>query len=281
MELALVCKGLGFAEAPRWHDERLWVSDMAAGVVLAISLDGAVAEMCAVTGRPSGLGWLPQGDLLVVSMHERRVMRQRDGELAVHADLTGVVSADLNDMVVDGEGRAYVTNFGYDAAAGADPTTTGVILVHPDGVVEPPMGSLFRPNGCAITSDGRTFLVAETRVHRLTAFTIGDGGRLVEQRVVASLPSGSWADGLCVDAEGAAWIADPKGRRCFRVASDGSIVEVIDTAPYQAIACALGGDGRRTLFVTLADIRPFAEMARERTSCVGVVSVDVPGAGWP
>lgn len=280
MEPRPLCSGLGFAEAPRWHDERLWVSDIAVGEVVAIDLDGGIERVCEVPGRPSGLGWLPDGTLLVVSMHDRQIL-QLDGDLEVHADLRPLVVADLNDMVVDGFGRAYVTNFGYDAIAEATPRATGVVLVHPDGRAEPPAGELFRPNGCGVTADATTFVVAETRVHRLSAFTIGDDGRLADQRVVGMLPRGSWADGICLDAEGAAWVADPKGKRCFRLARDGSITDTIDTAPMQAIACALGGGDRRTLFVTLGLIRPWPEMARDRSARIDGYRVAVPGAGWP
>jgi sugar lactone lactonase YvrE len=276
-----VVTGLGFAEAPRWRDGRLWFSDIAAGSVHAVALGGPVEHICDVPGRPSGLGWLPDGSLLVISMRDRQVLRLDGRRPYVHADLGHLVVADLNDMVVDGHVRAYVTNFGYDAEADAPPQTTGVIMVDPDGRADAPAGELFRPNGCAITADGSTLVVAETRVHRVTAFTIATSGRLTEQRTVGALPSGSWADGLCLDAENAAWVADPKGMRCFRMAADGSITATIDTSPLQAIACVLGGADRRTLFVTLGRIRPWADMAADRQARIDATTVDVAGAGWP
>lgn len=277
----VLCCGLGFAEAPRWHDRRLFISDMATREVVAVDSDGGTTSICHVAGRPGGLGWLPDGDMLVVSMHDRQVQRLTADGLHVHADLSTAVSADLNDMVVDGAGRAYVTNFGYEATIGATPIPTGIVLIHPDGRVEPPVGTLLRPNGCAVTGDGTTFLVAETRVHRVSAFEIAQDGQLTDHRIVGSLPGGSWADGICVDEEDAVWIADPKGCRCFRMGPDGSISETIDTAPFQAIACTLGGEDRRTLFLTVGTIRPFAEMARDRHAEIHAYDVDVPGAGWP
>ena len=173
-----------------------------------------------------------------------------------------------------------MTNFGYDPAA-SEPVTTGVLLVRPDGSVEPPAGELFRPNGCGIVQDGSTFVVAETRVHRLAAFRVDADGSLREQRTIGTLPSGSWADGLCLDAEDAIWVADPKGRRCFRMTLAGEVTEIIDTAPMPAIACALGGEDRRTLFITLAPVRPFDEAAEGGDAEIHAVAVDVPGAGWP
>jgi sugar lactone lactonase YvrE len=277
----IVCKNLGFPEAPRWHDGHLWASDMATGEVLAIDRNGAVESVCSVPGTPSGLGWLPDGRLLVVSMHDRQVLRLEGDRLEVHADVTAFVAADLNDMVVDDTGRAYVTNFGYDAVEETTPVTTGVTLVHPDGRIEPPFGELFRPNGCAITADGATLVVAETRVHRLTTFTIGDQGRLADQMLRGMLPSGTWADGLCLDERDAAWVADPKGKHVFRILADGTVTDTIDTAPLQAIACVLGGDDRCTLFVTLGDIRSWAVMAADRRGQIAAFRVDVPGAGRP
>jgi sugar lactone lactonase YvrE len=256
------------------------VSDMATRRVLSIGLDGAIDVVCTIDDQPSGLGWTPDGDLLIVAMRRRVVLRLRDGQVEPYADLSGLVAADLNDMVVDEHGRAYVTNFGYEPGEG-EPASTGIIVVHPDGSVDVPMGDLFRPNGCAISADGTTFVVAETRVHRIAAFTVGADGRLKDQRAFGLLPRGTWADGLCLDARGAAWVADPKGRHCYRVTAQGDISDVIDTAPLQAIACALGGDDRRSLFVTLGLIRPWEEMATARRGRIDAYRVDVPGAGWP
>ena len=273
--------GFGFLEAPRWHDERLWVSDMARHTVFTVDASGTATPMFELDDSPSGLGWLPDGRLLVVSMHARKVLRREHyGRLVLHADLGPLVDADLNDMVVDGHGRAYVTNFGYDAAT-SEPKSTGVVLVHPDGSTEGPVGELFRPNGCGIVQDGSTFVVAETRVHRLAAFRIADDGSLHDQRTIGELPSGSWADGLCLDAEDAVWVADPKGRRCFRLTKDGETTDIIDTSPMPTVSCALGGPDRRTLFLTLAPIRPFDEAAGGGVAEIRTVAVEVPGAGWP
>jgi sugar lactone lactonase YvrE len=280
MDAETLCDGLGFPEAPRWRDGRLYVSDIAARQVLSIGADGAIEVACMLDDRPSGLGWMPDGALVVVAMHNRVLLRVRDGQPEQYADLSGVVTAELNDMVVDADGRAYVTNFGYDVAQD-EPATTGIVVVHPDGSIDPPVGELFRPNGCAITADGTTLVVAETRVHRIAAFTLAADGSLSNQRVFAALPSGTWADGLCLDEEGAVWVADPKGCHCYRVTAGGEIGQVIDTAPMQAIACALGGPDRRTLYLTLGRIRGWDEMAADRQGRIHAYRVDVPGSGWP
>jgi sugar lactone lactonase YvrE len=276
-----VAAGIGFGEAPRWHEGRLWFSDMARGLVCRISDEGAVEQVCPVPGRPSGLGWLPDGRLLVVSMRHRIVYRWDGDRLERHADLRALVPADLNDMVVGRDGVAYVTGFGYDAEAGQPRTPTGVVLVRPDGSAEMQPGKLFRPNGCAITPDGSRLVIAQTRLHRISGQPIGADSRLGAVVDVAALPSGSWADGLCLDAEGALWVADPKGRRVFRALSDGTLDCVLETGDRTPTACVLGGPARRTLYVTMAPVRPLEDAAADLQGRIECLEVAVPGAGWP
>jgi sugar lactone lactonase YvrE len=276
-----IADGIAFGEAPRWHAGRLWFSDIPRGVVCRLSDDGALEDVCRVPGRPSGLGWLPDGRLLVVSMHGRVVYRWDGERLELHADLSGLVPADLNDMVVGPDGTAYVTGFGYDAEAGEPWKPTGVVLVRPDGTAEMQGGQLFRPNGCAITPDGSRLVIAQTRLHRVSAQPIGVAGRLGDPVDIADLPSGSWADGLCLDAAGAVWVADPKGRRVFRVLDDGTLDRALVTGGRSPVACVLGGSERRTLFVLTAPIRPMHEAVDDPQGRIEAFDVDVPGAGWP
>jgi sugar lactone lactonase YvrE len=277
----LLAEGLGFAEAPRWHDGRLFVSDIAARQVLAFGLDGSREVVCEVAAAPSGLGWLPDGRMLLCSMHDRRVLRLEAGRLVTHADLTAVVTDDLNDMIVSADGNAYVGNFGYTAAPGATPVSTGLVLVRPDGSVERQPGELFRPNGMAITPDGRTLVVAETRVHRLTAFRIDPDGSLRDPRLFAELPRGSWADGICLDSEGCAWVADPKGRRAVRIDESSTILDSVDTAPLPTVACVLGGPRRDLLFLLQAPVRPMEQGRADPQSRIEYLTVPVGGAGRP
>jgi sugar lactone lactonase YvrE len=189
------------------------------------------------------------------------------------------VEADLNDMVVDGNGRAFVSNFGYDPY-GQVRTDTGIVVVDPDGTSWMTTGGLFRPNGVAITADARTFLVAETRVHRLTAFNLSEDGTLENARLFGDLGSGSWADGICVDEQNGVWVADPRRSRCLRMIEGTGIAQVVDTE-VPAVACMLGDEDRRTLFIAEAPIRPMTEGARDPQGRIETVRVDVPGAGWP
>jgi sugar lactone lactonase YvrE len=275
----ILVEGLGFPEGPRWHEERLWLSDIAKRQVIAVSLDGQVEVICEVAGSPSGLGWLPDGRMLVVSMHDRVVLRLENAALVLHANLNHLVRADLNDMVVDGAGRAYVSNFGYDPAS-EEISATGILLVRPDGSAEMLADGLFRPNGMAITADGETLVVAETRVHRLTAFDIGADGSVGRPWTFADLGSGSWADGICMDERSGVWVGDPRKSRCVRVVKGVGITDEIQTE-VPAVACALGGPARRTLFLAEAPVRPMEEGARDPQGRVESFEVDVPGAGWP
>lgn len=276
----MLAHGFGFVEGPRWHEGRLFVSDMGAKQVLTVGLDGHVEEVCAVDGRPSGIGWLPDGRMLVVSMNDRRIVRlEPDGTLVEHADVSGLVSAPCNDMVVDGRGNAYVGNPGFDMRNPPSPLPAAeLVLVRPDGSARVVDRSVVFPNGPAVTPDGGTLIVAETMGRRLSAFDIAEDGTLSNRRVYAELP-GRAPDGIALDAEGAVWVADAEGGACVRVREGGEITDVVDTGR-GCFACALGGPDRRTLFLLTGDGFT-GEAIRRRSGAIETVEVDVPGAGLP
>ncbi len=288
--------GFSFLEAPRWHDGRLWLSDFYTHRVIAVDTGGHVETVAEVPQQPSGLGWLPDGRLLVVSMRDRRLLRREaDGTLAVHADLSAVAGGHCNDMVVDAQGRAWVGNFGFDLMGGAPPQRAALARVDPDGSVHVAAEGLCFPNGSAITPDGRTLLVGESFGNRVSAFDIAPDGSLGPRRdwaTFAPLPTatdfmgvlGQLAiapDGCTLDAQGCLWIADAIGQRVVRVREGGEIVQTIATAPMGCFACTLGGDDGRTLFLCVAP--DFDEHARRaaREAAIWTVRVDVPHAGLP
>jgi sugar lactone lactonase YvrE len=280
MKLETLLDGLVFGEGPRWRGDRLWLSDMHAHTVLTVDLAGKREDVLHVAGKPSGLGWLPDGRLLVVSMHDRRLLRREtDGALVTHADLSALAGGDCNDMVVDARGRAFVGNFGFDFERGEKPRTTCVVRVDPDGVAHVAADEMRFPNGSVITPDGRTLVVGESFGNCLTAFTIGADGSLSGRREWAKL-EGATPDGICLDAEGAIWVASPMSNELVRVREGGAVTHRIPTGR-PAIACMLGGPDRRTLFALTADSFRAEEALAKRSARVELTRVDVPGAGFP
>jgi sugar lactone lactonase YvrE len=276
--LDVLVTDLAFPEGPRWHDGGLWISDMHGPVVLRVDADGQVTPIVTVPESPSGLGWLPDGRLLVVSMHDRKVMRLDGEALNVHADLSAVATWHCNDMVVDSHGRAYVSNFGDGSAPPAPPALAKIARVDPDGTVSVAASDLGFANGMAITPDGRTFFVGETRSTppRITAFDIAADGSLSNRRVVAEFTDAA-PDGICLDAEGALWVASPFTNEAIRVL-DGRIVARVSTGDQGCYAVALGGADGHTLFICTSGSWIPEEARALRNGRVATMYVDTPAA---
>ncbi|HKY13697.1 MAG TPA: SMP-30/gluconolactonase/LRE family protein [Microthrixaceae bacterium] len=275
----IVYEGLDFGEGPRWHDGRLWVSDFYPHQVSSFGPTGDRRVEVELDDQPSGLGWLPSGELLVVAMTSRQLRRvDAGGTVHLHADLAAVAAGNCNDMVVDGRGNAYVGNFGFDLEAGDRPRAADLALVRPDGSVEVAASDLRFPNGSVITPDGSTLIVGESMGSRYTAFAIGDDATLSDRRVWAEVP-GMGPDGCALDDVGAIWMADAFGVGCCRVAEGGEILEVV-AASQPVFACALGGPDRTTLYLITAPTFGDAQ-AGKGEGRIEAVEVDVRGAGWP
>ena len=295
--LVALLDGGSFFESPRWHDGRWWVSDFYRHAVYAVGVDGAAEQILEVEHQPSGLGWLPDGSLLIVSMKDQRVLRRDpDGTVHEHADLGAFTDSSLNDMVVDDHGHAWVGCFGFDLMAFADPQPAPLMRVDPDGSAHLAAEGLIFPNGSVITPDGATLIVGETAACRYTAFTIAGDGSLTDRRVWAQLaPTPALEplermlpqitvgpDGCTLDAGGHIWAADEAGGRCIRVAPGGAIVDEIRTPDgLGCFACALGGDDGRTLLLCAAP--DFLEHNRSATrdAVLLTTTVEVPHAGRP
>jgi sugar lactone lactonase YvrE len=274
-KLHILMTGLMFVESPRWHDNRLWFSDMVAGEVIAVDLAGKSEVVAHV--QTLGLGVLPDGRLLIVSMRDGLLLRREpDGSLATHADLSSLSRHPWNDLVVDGRGNAYVNNVGFDFPGGAF-APGSVALVTPDGAARQVADGLAFPNGMAVTPDNATLIVAESYGSRLTAFDIAADGSLSNQRVWAAV-EGSHPDGICLDAEGAIWYGDVPAKHCVRVREGGEVLQTIDL-DRGCFACALGGPDRRTLFLMAAEFSN--TMGETRTGQVLTTEAPAPGAGWP
>jgi sugar lactone lactonase YvrE len=271
--------GLVFPEGPRWHDGKLWFSDMHGPRVMTVDLAGQSEEVVEVPGQPSGLGWTPDGKLLVVSMTDRRLLRLEVDGLVEVADLASLASFHCNDMVVDAHGRAYIGNFGFDLDGQGQFATAALIVVEPDGRARIAADELAFPNGSVITPDGRTLIVGESFASRLTAFEIAPDGSLGGRRQWAKL-EGAVPDGICLDAEGAVWVASPVSNELLRVREGGEVLDRIPTSQ-SAIACMLGGPERRMLFVLTADGTDPEKLKAAPTGRIEMVEVPVPGAGLP
>jgi sugar lactone lactonase YvrE len=279
--LETVLTGLAFGEGPRWRDGRLWFSDMHAHEVIAMTPDGVRETVYAAAGPVSGLGWLPDGRLLVVSMEDHRLLRiEPDGRAVTHGDLSAIATGHCNDMVVDAAGRAYVGNFGFPYPGG-EQKPARLARVDPDGTVAEAADGLMFPNGAVITPDGRTLIVGETFACRMTAFDIAADGALSNRRLWAALGPQEYPDGCCLDAEGAIWVASPFTGECLRVREGGEVAERIK-ASQGVFACMLGGADRRSLYVlTAGTADPASNPAVTRTGRIEVARVDAPGAGLP
>ncbi|MBL8782611.1 MAG: SMP-30/gluconolactonase/LRE family protein [Alphaproteobacteria bacterium] len=285
----VLAEGIYFGEGPRWHEGRLWFSDFFAHAVKSVSLTGDLRTEFEIDDQPSGLGWMPDGSMLVVSMKKRQVLRRaRDGKIAVHADLNGIATFHCNDMVVDATGRAYVGNFGFDldaalAARGvesvlADHPTAKLACVSPTGAVTVAATDMHFPNGAVITPDGNTLIVGETFGGCLTAFDIGADGKLGNRRVWAStMPR--VPDGIALDAKGNIWIANPIAPECALISQGGQVLHVINT-DQPCYACMLGGDDGRTLFMlTAPPLAPEGDASPKGKLLIA--KVDVGHAGRP
>jgi sugar lactone lactonase YvrE len=268
--------GLGFPEGPRWHDGELWFSDFGDRVVRAVDLDGTAREVVRVDARPSGLGWLPDGSLLVVSMTDQRLLRITSSGATVHADLSAFTPTPCNDMVVDADGNAYVGYMGFDLLSSPiQPKPASLILVRRDGSASVAAPDLMFPNGAVLSADGRTLIVAETFGRRLTAFDVAPDATLSRRRVFAELPERA-PDGICLDQSGAIWVADAAGKACVRVTESDVVTDVIKTER-GCYACALGGSDGRTLFLCIADGYAPSSMALQ-TASIEMLRVDVPAS---
>jgi sugar lactone lactonase YvrE len=273
-------KDLRFPEGLRWNDGELWFSDFLQRRVFSADAEGDLRQRAFVPGQPSGLGFSPDGQLLVASMFDRNLIAIRPEapeRLRQVAYVGDVVRGQINDMAVDARGRAYIGNFGYDAMyKGVDPTiTTGLAFVDEHRQVRLEGGGLFMPNGIALSPNGKVLIVAETTALQLSAFDIAEDGSLSGQRVFAALPQRP-PDGICVDCEGAVWVAYFTAREFVRVREGGAITDSVSIPSGWATACALGGADGRSLYCAVAETDTHAMHLGESKGRIECTRVAVP-----
>jgi sugar lactone lactonase YvrE len=285
----ILAQDIYFGEGPRWHGGRLWFSDFFAHAVKSISLEGDLRTEFEIDDQPSGLGWIPDGTMLIVSMDKRQILRRAlDGTISLHAELTNVRFRS-NDMVVGPTGMAFVGDFGFDleaeieargvASVLTDHPTAQIACVSPSGAVRVVADGMHFPNGSVITASGRTLIVGETLAGVLSAFEIGDNGSLTHRRVWAK----TWprlADGITLNADGAIWFANPTAPECVLIAEGGAVLDIIDTEQ-PCFACMLGGDDGTSLFMFTAPTSVAPDLSEAPKGKLLIATVDVPHAGYP
>ncbi|MGZ6006404.1 MAG: SMP-30/gluconolactonase/LRE family protein [Rhizomicrobium sp.] len=282
-------RGLNFGEGVRWHGGRFWYSDFHQHRVSSAAPDGSVRVELEIDDRPSGLGWLPDGRLLVVAMLSQRLLRREaNGRAVLHADLKGLAKFHANDMLVDSRGNAFIGCFGFDIDAFIEEHGTGslfaepgppkapIILVTPDGKAKIASPDHKFPNGMALI--GSTLVVAECLIPGLTAFDLAADGTLSNRRPWATLskdPPAIVPDGICSDSEGAIWCANALGREAVRIAEGGKILERVETSQF-AYSCALGGADGRDLVIATAPTSNAVLGAKEANGMLEIARVSVP-----
>jgi sugar lactone lactonase YvrE len=281
--------GLYFGEGPRWHLGRLWYSDFYDKAVKSVDLQGNVRLELQLDEQPSGLGWLPDGRLLIVCMESLTLKRLEKNALVLHADLSEYSEHRCNDMVVDKQGNAYVGNFGFNLdkemqergveGVMANHPKANIVQVTPQGDISVASGGMSFPNGSVITPDGKTFIVAETFGRCLTAFDIVEKGALKNRRLWASTGT-RVPDGICINADGNIWIANAASNECILLAQGGEVLEIVNTSQ-NCYACMLGGNDSKTLFMLTAQSSHAKIASATRTGKIEVTKVASPSAGCP
>ncbi|AUC97231.1 hypothetical protein CWS35_25530 [Bradyrhizobium sp. SK17] len=278
--LTTIVDGGRYFEGPRWHRGRLWFVDCMARTLLSVSPSGDLQEHAAVIDdTPCGLGVLPDGDIVVLTMFKKRLLRFSGGTLSLYADLSKLAIGTIDDMIVDGQGRAYVGDLGFDLPPPEGRGAVGrIILVMPDGNARVVADGLRFPNGIAVSADHQRLVVAEMDGACLADYDIAsDGGLNLRGR----LGRVSDPDGICLDRDGAAWVASFTEDAFVRIGRDGAECGRIAIPGRRALACALGGADRRTLFC-LSAATSYAELRQGKSvSRIDVVAVDAPGDGYP
>jgi sugar lactone lactonase YvrE len=270
--LTILTEGFCFGEGPRWFEGLLWFSDMLGEAVHTVNLHGDLTTLPLPGHHPSGLGFRPDGTLIIVSGEKRRLLRYDGYTVEQIADLSDVVPAALGDMVIDNAGRAYI---------GSQAREGGVIVrVDPDDSTAIVAENLDFPNGMVITPDGTTLIVAESTGRRLTEFTIGADGSLSDRRLFAEGLEGP-PDGICLDGDGGVWVAMTLAHTFERIEAGGTITDRIEMGDRTAIACTLGGPERRTLFLLSSTDAYPQRLIGTKNSRLDAMTVDIPGAGLP
>lgn len=273
----LVTEGKYF-EGPRWHDGKLWFVDSLAMKLLRVSLDGGCETVCTIPGIAGGIGFLPNGDAVITSMFDRKLLTFANGKISTLHDLSNVAAGTIDDMIIDAYGRIFVGDLGFDLMKGGSHDNGQIILVTANGDARVVARGLHFPNGIAVSQLGGRLVVAESDGNRLAEFAIASDGALDLKHRIGNFTE---PDGICLDSEGAVWTSLFQEDTFVRDDSKGHALDRISVKGRRAVACALGGDDRRTLFCISA-VTTHEDLMRGKSSArMDAVRVEIPGAGFP
>jgi sugar lactone lactonase YvrE len=280
MTLRRVLEGGRYFEGPRWHAGRLWFVDCMERTLLSLSPSGEREQHATFDDdTPCGTGILPDGRLVVLTMYRKRLMTYADGRLSLYADLSGIASGTIDDMIIDGLGRAYVGDLGFDMPPPPDRGAPGrIILVMPDGAARVVAEGLRFPNGIAVSADNSRLVVAEMDGACLADYDIEPNGDLKFRGRFGSMKS---PDGICLDQQGAVWVAAFEEDAFIRLDRSGRELQRIEVPGRRALACTLGGAERKTLFCLSAATSYEELRQRKSSSRIDVVDVEIAGTGYP
>jgi sugar lactone lactonase YvrE len=270
----LFVQGFRYGEGPRWHDGRLWFTDGPAGKIHVVGENGVI-QTAASASNPSGLGWMPDGTMVVSALQAARIDYVIDGQARVQHDLTDLAWS-TNDMVVTSDGGIYVDLY----IITGEEMVGKIGYIPPDGSIGVATEAVALPNGMAIGTDGQTLLVADTVGQQILSFTIQPDGQLTQRRVFADLGEGRHPDGICVDAAGAVWAGCYDTGEFLRVLEGGRVTHRVSAGDSWAVAPALGGPDGRTLFLIMNTTDHIGLVTGESVGRIEAVDVDVPGLGW-
>ncbi|MBR0825947.1 SMP-30/gluconolactonase/LRE family protein [Bradyrhizobium manausense] len=278
-QLKTVLDGGKYFEAPRWHAGRLWFVDCMARTLLSIGPSGDRQEHATFDDTPCGTGILPDGRLIVLTMFRKHLLAFADGQLSLYADLSDIATGTIDDMIVDGLGRAYVGDLGFNLppppGRGADGR---IILVTPDGAKRVVAEGLRFPNGIAVSADHKRLVVAEMDGECLADYDVADDGSL---HFCRKLACGKEPDGICLDRDGAVWVASYGEDAFIRIDRDGQERQRIHVPGRRGIACAFGGADRKTLYCISAATSPEELRQRKSSARLDGAEVETPGSGYP
>jgi carbohydrate kinase (thermoresistant glucokinase family) len=272
LESQVILSGLMFPESPRWHHNKLWFTDQHAQRIMTTDIAGKAEIIAETPDLPGGLGWLPDGTLLVVYMTQRKVYQLKEKQLTLYADLSAYASFHCNDMIVSPKGDVWVGNFGYDLNAGEAVKPAELVHISTEGKISVAAEDVIFPNGCVLSADARQLIVAETFASRISQFDIQADGSLCNRQIWANLLD-AHPDGICQASDNTLWIAAPNKGEVWNVTAGGRLLARVKThaPPY---ACMLGGEENNLLFITSSTTSDPGEAKATKSGFIEIIHLN-------